>query len=172
MACSIHPRKRVKFHKQNVRNKCRNNDNNKQRFKRKSKFFTIDIHNPHSKRAMNTATERKGFFYEKKLCFYHLQRNTVQQFYSSSRLTHFIVRHPKQANVIFFSALKIFKQVSDLYLWHFRIVILHCNFIRMATYFCIGNVSLSVFIPVWVRMNMFFSFLFICHTTKVMKDDE
>lgn len=83
---------------------------------------------------------------------------------------HLQFRHPN-ANVtlplsllplstIFVSALKIFKQLSDLYLWHFRIVILHCSFVRMATYFSNGNVPLSAFISDSIRMDFFLSSFF------------
>lgn len=141
-------------------------------FKRKSKLFSIDIHTPQSKRTKNS--KRKDSSMRKNDAFIICKKRRFANF------IHLVVWHTlsfairnASAFLLFWDnlALEIFKQVSDLYLWHFRIVILHCNFVWMATYFCIGNVTLFAFIPDSIRRD-FFPTSFLPHTTNVMKDDE
>lgn len=88
------------------------------------------------------------------------KKKTVRQFDSSIIVWHTVSFAIRNASVFLWfcgqlSALGIFKQVSVLYLWHSRIVKLHCNFVWMATYLCIGNVTLSAFILDSLRSDFF-----------------
>lgn len=72
----------------------------------KSKVFSIDIHNPHSKRTMNS--KRKSSSMKKNDAFIICEESMVhEQFYSSSHLTQFIVRHPNATVSLFLLCLSL-----------------------------------------------------------------